>query len=183
VIERFYFQLTRYRVNSHEFFAQIKKLVLSNNVDRAIKLCEAGDYPVLRLVKSGLVHANHGEDEIDAALSESLSDLKPEAEKRIGALWSLANIATLIGLLGTVSGLIATFAAISRPDLSQSDKQSLLSNGIAEAMYNTALGLGIAVFCMITHIILHTRAKAIQHDLETLMERTFNLLTISRGRG
>jgi len=182
VIERFYFQLTRYRVNSHEFFAQIKKLVLSGNVDRAIKLCEAGDYPVLRLVKAGLIHASHGEDEIDAALSESLSDLKPEAEKRIGALWSLANIATLIGLLGTVSGLIATFAAISRPDLSQSDKQSLLSNGIAEAMYNTALGLGIAVFCMITHIILHTRAKAIQHDLETLMERTFNLLTISRGR-
>jgi len=47
-------------------------------------------------------------------------------------------------------------------------------------MYNTALGLGIAVICMITHIILHTRAKAIQHDLETLMERTFNLLTIQR---
>jgi len=84
-------------------------------------------------------------------------------------------------LLGTVSGLIATFAAIARPDLSQADKQALLSNGIAEAMYNTALGLGIAVFCMITHIILHTRAKAIQHDLEGTMERTFNLLTIQRA--
>lgn len=182
VVERFYFQLSRYRVNSHEFFAQIKKLVQAGNVDRAIKLCEAGDYPILQLVKSGLVQANRSEDEIDAALSETLSELKPEAEKRVGALWSLANIATLIGLLGTVSGLIATFAAISRPDLSQADKQSLLSNGIAEAMYNTALGLGIAVFCMITHIILHTRAKAIQHDLETIMERTFNLLTIQRSR-
>src|SRR5690606_41936785 len=103
-----------------------------------IKLCEAGDYPILRLVKAGLVQASRGEDEIDAALSETLSELKPEAEKRIGALWSLANIATLIGLLGTVSGLIATFASISRPDLSPSEKQSLLSNGIAEAMYNTA---------------------------------------------
>lgn len=180
VIERFIFQLTRYRVNSKEFFAQVKKLVLAGNVDRAIKLCEAGDYPVLQLVKSGLTHANKGEEEIDAALSERLSELKPEAEKRIGALWSLANIATLIGLLGTVSGLIATFAAIARPDLSQAEKQSLLANGIAEAMYNTALGLGIAVFCMITHIILHTRAKAIQHDLESVMERTFNLLSIQR---
>lgn len=180
VIERFIFQLTRYRVNSKEFFAQVKKLVLAGNVDRAIKLCEAGDYPVLQLVKSGLTHANKGEEEIDAALSERLSELKPEAEKRIGALWSLANIATLIGLLGTVSGLIATFAAIARPDLSQAEKQSLLANGIAEAMYNTALGLGIAVFCMITHIILHTRAKAIQHDLEGVMERTFNLLSIQR---
>lgn len=181
VIERFVFQMTRYRVNSKEFFAQIKKLVSAGNIDRAIKLCEASDYPILQLVKSGLTHANKGESEIDAALSEKLGELKPAAEKRVGALWSLANIATLIGLLGTVSGLIATFSAIAAPGLSSADKQRMLSNGIAEAMYNTALGLGIAVFCMITHILLHTRAKAIQHDLEGTMERTFNLLTISKS--
>jgi biopolymer transport protein ExbB len=180
VIERFAFQMTRYRVNSKEFFAQVKKLVSAGNIDRAIKLCEADDYPILQLVKAGLTHANKGEAEIDASLSEKLSELKPQSEKRIGALWSLANIATLIGLLGTVSGLIATFGAIAAPGLSQSDKQRMLSNGIAEAMYNTALGLGIAVFCMITHIILHTRAKTIQHDLEATMERTFNMLTISK---
>lgn len=183
VIERFAFQLSRYRVNSKEFFAQIKKLVTAGNIDRAIKLCEASDYPILQLVKAGLTHSNKDEAEIDAALSEKLSELKPQAEKRVGALWSLANIATLIGLLGTVSGLIATFNAIAAPGLTQADKQRLLSNGIAEAMYNTALGLGIAVFCMITHIILHTRAKAIQHDLESVMERTFNLLTIQTKRG
>jgi biopolymer transport protein ExbB/TolQ len=180
VVERFTFQVTRYRVNSKEFFAQIKKLVTAGNIDRAIKLCEASDYPILQLVKSGLTHSNKGPDEIDAALSEKLSELKPQAEKRVGALWSLANISTLIGLLGTVSGLIATFGAISAAGLSAADKQRMLSNGIAEAMYNTALGLGIAVFCMITHIILHTRAKAIQHDLESTMEKTFNLLTIQQ---
>ena len=181
VIERFAFQMTRYRVNSKEFFAQVKKLVSAGNIDRAIKLCEADDYPILQLVKAGLTHANKGPDEIDASLSEKLAELKPQSEKRIGALWSLANIATLIGLLGTVSGLIGTFGAIAAPGLSQSDKQRMLSNGIAEAMYNTALGLGIAVFCMITHIILHTRAKTIQHDLEGTMERTFNMLTISKS--
>jgi biopolymer transport protein ExbB len=183
VIERFAFQMTRYRVNSKEFFAQVRKLVTAGNIDRAIKLCEASDYPILQLVKSGLTHANKGAEEIDASLSEKLSELKPQAEKRVGALWSLANIATLIGLLGTVSGLIATFSAISAPGLSSADKQRMLSNGIAEAMYNTALGLGIAVFCMITHIILHTRAKGIQHDLESVMERTFNLLTITQRPG
>lgn len=183
VIERFVFQMTRYRVNSKEFFAQVKKLVTAGNIDRAIKLCEASDYPVLQLVKAGLTHSNKGADEIDAALSEKLGELKPQVEKRIGALWSLANIATLIGLLGTVSGLIATFAAIAAPGLSQADKQRMLSNGIAEAMYNTALGLGIAVFCMITHIILHTRAKTIQHDLEAVMERTFNMLTLQQRTG
>ena len=183
VLERLMFQLTKYRVNSKEFFAQIKKLVTAGNIDRAIKLCDASDFPILQLVKVGLTHANKGADEIDAALSEKLSDLKPAAEKRIGALWSLANIATLIGLLGTVNGLIATFSAVGRAGLSPADKQRILSLGIAEAMYNTALGLGIAVFCMITHVILHTRAKSIQHDLEGIVERTFNLLTITNKPG
>jgi biopolymer transport protein ExbB/TolQ len=183
IIERTAFQLGRYRVNSKEFFAQIKKLVAAGNIDRAIKLCDASDYPILQLVKSGLTHANKGADEIDAALSEKLSELKPAVEKRVGALWSLANIATLIGLIGTVSGLIRTFASISAQGLSASDKQRMLSNGIAEAMYNTAFGLSIAVVCMIAHVLIHTRSKNIQHDLEATTERVFNLLTISGKPG
>ena len=59
-------------------------------------------------------------------------------------LWTLANIATLVGLLGTVLGLIHTFGAVSAPGLSAADRQRILANGIAEAMYNTAMGLGIA---------------------------------------
>lgn len=183
IIERAAFQLGRYRVNSREFFAQIKKLVAAGNIDRAIKLCDASDYPILQLVKAGLTHANKGADEIDAALSEKLSELKPQVEKRVAALWSLANIATLIGLIGTVSGLITTFASISVPGLSAADKQRMLSNGIAEAMYNTGFGLGIAVLCMIAHVLIHTRSKNIQHDLESTTERVFNLLTISNKPG
>jgi biopolymer transport protein ExbB/TolQ len=182
VIERFYFQFSRYKVNSKEFLAQVRKLVNAGHIDRAIKLCESSDFPVLQLVRAGLVQSNKGEDEIDAALSEKLSELKPQAEKRVGALWSLANIATLIGLLGTVSGLIQTFASIGAPGLSPAKKQAMLSNGIAEAMYNTSLGLGIAVFCMITHVILHSRVKSIQHDLDSVMEKTFNLLTMQKAQ-
>jgi biopolymer transport protein ExbB/TolQ len=183
IIERLAFQLGRYRVNSKEFFAQIKKLVAAGNIDRAIKLCDASDYPILQLVKAGLTHANKGPDEIDAALSEKLSELKPQVEKRIATLWSLANIATLVGLIGTVSGLIRTFGAIAAAGLSQADKQRMLSNGIAEAMYNTAFGLSIAVVCMIAHVFLHTRGKNIQHDLESTTERVFNLLTVSGKSG
>lgn len=179
VIERAAFQIRRYSVNSKEFFGQVKKLVAAGNIDRAIKLCEASDYPVLQLVKAGLTHANKGADEIDAALSEKLSEIKPEVEKRIAALWSLANIATLIGLVGTVFGLISTFGAIAAEGLSPAKKQQLLSNGIAEAMYNTAFGLLIAVICMIAHVILHTRTKSITHELEAITERVFNLLTVS----
>ena len=179
IVERAAFQLGKYRVNSKEFFAQIKKLVTAGNIDRAIKLCDAGDYPTLQLVKAGLTHANKGPDEIDAAMSEKIGELKPAVEKRIGSLWSLANIATLVGLIGTVSGLIRTFASIAAQGLSQADKQRMLSNGIAEAMYNTAFGLSIAVVCMIAHVFLHTRSKNIQHDLDSTSERVFNLLTVS----
>ncbi len=179
VIERFAFQMGRYRVNSTEFFAQIKKLVVNGNIDRAIKLCDASDYPILQLVKSGLTHANKGADEIDAALSEKLSELRPKVEARVAALWSLANIATLIGLVGTVFGLIRAFGAISGQNLSAAEKQTLLTGGIAEAMYNTFFGLAIAVVCMIFHVVLHSKTKNIVHDLESTTERVFNLLTIS----
>lgn len=179
VIERVLFQVRRYGVNAKEFFGQVKKLVVAGNIDRAIKLCEASDYPILQLVKAGLTHANKGPDEIDAALNEKLSELKPQVEKRVGVLWSLANIATLIGLVGTVSGLIGTFGAIAAEGLSPAKKQAMLSAGIAEAMYNTLFGLGIAVICMIAHVFIHTRAKSIQHELDSITERVFNLLTVS----
>ena len=183
IVERTQFQLRRYQVNSKEFFAQIKKLVTAGNIDRAIKLCDAGDFPILQLVKAGLTHANKGPDEIDAAMSEKMGELKPAVEKRIGSLWSLANIATLVGLLGTVLGLIHTFAAVSDQGLSAADRQRVLASGIAEAMYNTAFGLGIAVTCMIAHLILHQRSKNIQHDLDATQERVFNLLTIQARPG
>lgn len=179
IVERAVFQLTKYRVNAREFFAQVKKLVSANNIDRAIKLCEASDYPILQLVKAGLTHANKGSDEIDAALSERFGELKPAIEKRVGSLWSLANIATLVGLLGTVYGLIHTFGAVAAQGLSQADKQRILANGIAEAMYNTAFGLAIAVICMIAHLFLSQRSKKLQHELEATMEKVFNLLAIT----
>jgi biopolymer transport protein ExbB/TolQ len=183
IVERAAFQLGKYRVNSKEFFAQIKKLVTAGNIDRAIKLCDAGDYPTLQLVKAGLTHANKGPDEIDAAMSEKMGELKPSVEKRIGSLWSLANIATLVGLVGTVYGLIHTFGAVSQQGLSAAERQSALANGIAEAMYNTFLGLLIAVICMIAHLFLHQRSKTIQHDLDATQERVFNLLTIQTRPG
>jgi biopolymer transport protein ExbB/TolQ len=134
-------------------------------------------------VKAGLTHANKGPDEIDAAMSEKMGELRPAVEKRVGSLWSLANIATLIGLIGTVVGLITTFSAVSDPRLSAAQRQAQLSLGISEAMYNTAFGLGIAVTCMIAHLFLHQRSKNIQHDLDATQERVFNLLTIQTRPG
>ena len=178
IVERFVFILTKYRVNSREFMAQIRKLVQAGNIDRAIKLCEAAPLPLLQVVKSGLTQVNRGEEAVIASMEERMSEVLPELDKRIGALWSLANIATLIGLLGTISGLIKAFAAVSFAE--PAERTALLSRGISEAMYNTALGLGIAVICMIFHLILHGMSKRVKQDMERATMKLENLIALRR---
>lgn len=176
IVERFVFIFTKYKVNSADFMAEIRKLVQAGNIDRAIKLCEAAPLPLLQVVKSGLTQVNRGEEAVIASMEERMSETIPELEKRTGALWTLANIATLIGLLGTISGLIKSFAAVAHAAADQ--KSAILSAGISEAMYNTALGLGIAVLCMIFHLILHSWSKKIKADMERAVMKLENLLTL-----
>ena len=179
--ERFVYILTKYRVNSREFMAQIRKLVQAGNIDRAIKLCEAAPLPLLQVVKAGLTQVNRGEDAVVASMEERMSEVMPDLEKRIGSLWSLANIATLIGLLGTISGLITAFKAATFA--AASERTALLSAGISEAMWNTALGLGIALVCMLSHLVLHGMAKKQKQEMERSTMKLENLLTLRRQGG
>lgn len=179
IAERFVYILTKYRVNSAEFMAQIRKLVQAGNIDRAIKLCEAAPLPLLQVVKSGLTQVNRGEEAVIASLEERMSEVIPELEKRVAVLWTLANIATLIGLLGTITGLIKAFGAVAFA--AANERAQLLSKGISEAMWNTALGLGIAVLCMFFHMIIHGMVKRIKLDMERSTMKLENLL-ILKGR-
>ncbi len=179
IAERFVYILTKYRVNSREFMAQIRKLVQAGNIDRAIKLCEAAPLPLLQVVKAGLTQAQRGDEAVIASMEEKWAELHPDLEKRIGALWTLANIATLIGLLGTITGLIHSFGAVAHAEAAQ--RAQLLSAGISEAMWNTALGLGIAVLCMIFHLYLHSAAKKIKQDMELSTMKLENLL-LNKGQ-
>ncbi len=163
IVERAAFQLGKYRVNSKEFFAQIKKLVTAGNIDRAIKLCDAGDYPTLQLVKAGLTHANKGPDEIDAAMSEKIGELKPAVEKRIGSLWSLANIATLVGLLGTVLGVMDAFIGIASKG---SGNLSAVAPGVAEALVTTVAGLAAAIPAVIAYNVFVNKLGLFAGELE-----------------
>ncbi len=181
VAERTYYLLSKFRVDTKELLAQVRKLVQAGNIDRAIKLCEAADAPILKVFKAGLVQVNRGEDAVLVAVDEELMDMRPKVEKRIGSLWSLANIATLIGLLGTILGLIHTFGALATVS-DPGRRQQLLSLGISEAMNNTALGLGIAVSCMVAHLLLNQRAKHILEDLELTSSKLTNLLTTGRSQ-
>ncbi|MEO0322191.1 MAG: MotA/TolQ/ExbB proton channel family protein [Myxococcota bacterium] len=177
VAERFVFILTKYRVNTAEFMAQIRKLVQAGNIDRAIKLTEAAPLPLLQIIKAGLTQVNRGEDAIVANLDEKASEEIPKIEKRIPWLWTLANLATLIGLLGTIRGLIKAFAAVGTID-DPAQKSAMLSAGISEAMWNTFLGLFIAVVCMSFHLVLSSMAKKQKQEVEMAVQKLENLLTL-----
>ena len=180
VAERTIFILSKYRVNANEFMAQIRKLVQAGNIDRAIKLTEAAPLPLLQVVKAGLTQTNRGEEAVIANMEEKMSEVMPQLEKRIPALWTLANIATLIGLLGTISGLIRAFKAVGKPGITPEQKTTMLSAGIAEAMWNTFLGLFIAVTAMVAHLILHGMAKKQKMEMEKAVMKLENLLTLRR---
>jgi biopolymer transport protein ExbB/TolQ len=174
VIDRAIYFLGRGHINSKAFLEQIKRLIAANNVDRAKKLCDATTAPIARVAKAGLAKAHKGEAAVAQSIEETMVDVTPEVKKRLGALWSLANIATLLGLLGTITGLIATFDAVAFA--APAERQAKLSAGISTAMYHTAIGLFIAVLCMITHLILSAAAKKVVGDLESFSLRLENLL-------
>lgn len=174
IVERAIYFLGRGHLNAKAFLEQLKRLLAANNIDRAKKLCDATTAPVARVAKAGLNRLHRGEAAVAQAMEETMTDTLPEVKTRIGALWSMANIATLTGLLGTITGLISTFNAIDTAN--PADRQTDLSEGIAEAMYNTAFGLSIALLCMVAHLLLSAQMKKVISDLEAFSLRFENLL-------
>lgn len=167
--------LFRYNISGEKFMAGIVRLVREGQIDRAVKLCSAAPDAVLsRVLKAGLVRSNRGEAEVSAAMEEALLEVSPLVSKRIPSLFPLANIATLVGLIGTISGLIKSFSALS--EAAPEQKSQILSLGISEAMYNTGLGLSIAVVCIIGQLILGNKAKAMLEEVEFNAMRLENLL-------
>ncbi len=181
IIERMFFIFFRYNVNAEAFMAQVQKLVMANNIERAIKLCNAAPAAALpRVIKAGLTRANRGEVEIRNAVEEATLEIVPILQKRTSNLAQLANIATLLGLLGTITGLVAAFTATSgvSPEL----KAQLLAKGVSEALYTTGFGLSIAIFLMVFQLILQNITKKIIDELDQWSVKLENLL-ISRGKG
>jgi biopolymer transport protein ExbB/TolQ len=176
IVERILVLAFRLNLNAGPFMEQVQKLVLSGNVDRAVKLCGAAPNAALaRVVRAGLTRANKGDREVARALEEAVLEVTPTITKRIPPLWSLANIATLVGLVGTITGLIGTFRSLgaATPEM----KQLMLSKGIAEAMNNTAFGLTIAVVCIVAHLALSSKAKTMVEEIEYNALRLENLLS------
>jgi len=174
IIERFV-MLIRYKINGEAFMAQVQKLVMQNNIDRAIKLCNAAPEKALaRVVKAGLQRAQKSEVEITNAVEEAILEILPKVNKRLPNLPILANVATLMGLLGTIVGMIFAFKGLSA--VSADKRQEVLSNGIAVAMYTTAFGLLVAIPTLLCHIVLTNMARDIVDEVDLYSAKLENLL-------
>jgi len=181
IIERAIFLLFRFNINATQFWAQIQKLVMANNIDRAIKLCNAAPNAALpRVLKAGLMRANKGEVEISNALQEAQLEVVPMVMKRTGSLPPIASIATLMGLLGTITGLILAFSASKVA--SQEERSTLLMQGIAVAMNTTAFGLIIAIPTLAVYIVLAGVTKKILDEIDQYSTKLENLL-VARAHG
>ncbi|MBN1113725.1 MAG: MotA/TolQ/ExbB proton channel family protein [Oligoflexia bacterium] len=163
-------------VNSPSFMKQVIKLVSANNIERAVKVCKVKRSAALpQVIVAGLLRNGKPLEDIQGAMDEAALKAIPEVQSGISYLAMFANVATLLGLLGTIAGLISAFSAVAVADPSQ--KQQLLAKGISEAMYTTAFGLIVAIPCMMIHSYLANKATKIVDDIEMFSVAVVNVLS------
>lgn len=165
VIERAFSLFVRYRINEKPFVASIDRYLQAGNIEAAAKVCATTPSPALsRATRNLLKLMRNGYESPVMAVEEAMMEVKPMVTARMSWLWAIANIATLVGLVGTIFGLIQAFKAVG--SLAADKRAEALSRGISEAMNNTAFGLSIAVICIIAHLVLNTTVVRIVERAE-----------------
>ncbi|MBI4924492.1 MAG: MotA/TolQ/ExbB proton channel family protein, partial [Bdellovibrio sp.] len=135
----------------------IRSNILSQKYTDAIQVCNSSaQAPDLAVVKSALLAVENGREAMRSALGGALLEVTHKCEARLPFLALIANVSTLLGLFGTITGLIKTFAAIGNADATE--KAKMLGIGISEAMYSTASGLAVGIAAMIVHTICTSKS-------------------------
>src|SRR3954464_10240921 len=180
VIERAVF-LRKAVIDKEKLQALLRSQISAGNIQGAIKVCSGNSTPLTRIIQSGLMRANRSDEEISAAMDEASLRELPAVEQRTGYLAMLGNLATLAGLLGTITGLIKSFAGVAGVDPSQ--KATLLSKGISEAMNCTAFGLGTGIVGLATYAILNGQTQSVLDGINQASVETLNLVVTGRQGG
>jgi biopolymer transport protein ExbB len=173
-LERFKKLSRNYDVDGPSFMNEIQRYVLSNDIQGAIRVCSGSIAALPKVLKSGLKRANQGTDQIQNAIDATALEVVPKVELRLNYLQLVANISTLLGLLGTIQGLIVTFGAVA--DVDPAQKAQLLAAGISKAMNTTALGLLSAISIMVIHAILSSKADKIINEIDEFSVKLLDLL-------
>ncbi|MBN2001431.1 MotA/TolQ/ExbB proton channel family protein [candidate division KSB1 bacterium] len=184
-IERAIYILMKSDIDAPKFMEEIRKEVKAGNYKKALVLCESAKERALpKIVACGL-RAVIDREEVDFrtiqnSVDEGTLEVIPKLRKRTEYLSMLANISTLIGLMGTIYGLILSFQAVSAKGIDPTEKARLLAAGISTAMNTTLTGLIIAVVATICYTFLTTKTKKIIDEIDEHTVKLINLLTGNR---
>lgn len=180
-LERFIY-LSAAKGSSRKVWNGLVPLLQAGQIDDAINLANKSKAAIAHMLAYGLVRlrerVNH-RDEVETAMEEGLMEVIPRLERRTHYLATLANIATLLGLLGTIMGLIEAFTAVAGVDPSL--KAELLSKSISTAMNTTAFGLMAAIPLLLMHAFLTTKTTELVDSFEMAAVKFLNLITKKRG--
>jgi biopolymer transport protein ExbB len=181
VVERVYTLYFRSAIDKDTFLKNVRRHVFAGDLDKAIAYC-AGQkkVPLVSVVKAGLASVPRGDDDVQAAMDEATLRESPRLERRTGYLAMISNIATLLGLLGTIIGLIHSFGAVANAN--PADKATILAQGISEAMYCTAFGLSVAIPTLILYSVLQGRTQAMVDDINESSVSVLNLVVANRDK-
>ncbi len=180
VIERWMF-LTYAKTANRRAFERVLPLLQKRDYKGVLDIGQSSNAPVVRMIAAGVARMGSSQrrDDIELAMEEGVMEATPRLEKRTGYLATLANISTLLGLLGTIIGLIAAFTAVA--DADPTEKASLLSKSISVAMNTTAFGLMSAIPLLIFHSLLQTKTMEIVDSLEMAGVKCLNLMSTAKA--
>ncbi|WP_166259750.1 MotA/TolQ/ExbB proton channel family protein [Marinobacter salicampi] len=176
-LERFIYLGSVKRRNRRAFEQGILPLLRKKDYRKAMHAANSSDSAIASVMGAGIARLlnNNPREDIEYAMEEGLMEVLPRLEKRTQYLATLANVATLLGLLGTIIGLIAAFTAVASADPSQ--KASLLSESISIAMNTTAFGLMSAIPLLLFHALLQTRTNEIVDSFEMAGIKLLNMVS------
>lgn len=174
-IER-YITLTKLVISNRSAWNRVEPALTNGDFDKARETTSKGDTAISRLLNVGLARlgAVRRLDDIEKAMRGSMMEIIPHLEKRTHYLATFANLATLLGLLGTVSGLIHAFTAVASAN--PAEKANLLAASISEAMNCTAFGLMTAVPILFVHAFLQTKTSELISSIDTAAVRFLTVI-------
>jgi len=164
----------RAQINSMEFLNGVRNVLKRDNVVEAVSICEATPGPVARLVKVAILNRDRGKDGMREALEEAGLGEVPPLEAKLNLLATVAQIAPLMGLLGTVLGFIRTFATLQA--LGTGAQMDALAGGIWESLICTAAGLAAAIPAYAGYNYLVSRVNSIVLDMEKAATEIVNIV-------
>lgn len=174
VIERL-LHYHRAQINSAEFLNGVRNVLKRDNIVEALSICDATPGPVARLVKVAVLNRERGRDGVREALEEAGLMEVPRLEEKLNVLATLAQIAPLLGLLGTVLGFLQIFNALQMAG-SQAHME-MLAGGIWKALISTAAGIAVAIPCYAAYNYLVGRVNSIVLDMEKAASEIVNIVT------